>query len=146
MRVGRKRALAALTVAAAAWLAPSAAAGDQPRLVEVGGAHFPKRAFVLTLPGKRSLTAGDVRVLENGEPVSELSLAPAGSSGGEESGVVLLIDASESMAGAPIKNAMAAARAFAAQRMPSQQLAVLAYNAHTETVLPFTSEPRPPVR
>ncbi|HET8653571.1 MAG TPA: type II secretion system F family protein [Gaiellaceae bacterium] len=141
MRVGRKRALAALTVAAAAWLAPSAAAGGQPRLVEVGGAaDFPKRAFVLTLPGKRSLTAGDVRVLENGEPVSELSLAPAGSSGGEASGVVLLIDASESMAGAPIRNAMAAARAFAAQRMPSQQLAVLAYNAHTETVLPFTSE------
>ena len=77
MRLGPKLALSAIAIAAVAWLAPTAPAGEGIRLVEAGQADFPKRAFVLTLPGKRSLGASDVRVLENGEPVSDVSLSAA---------------------------------------------------------------------
>ncbi|HEU4942390.1 MAG TPA: type II secretion system F family protein [Gaiellaceae bacterium] len=140
MRIGPKHALAALAVAAAAWLAPSATAGDHLRLVEAGRADFPKRAFVLTLPGKRSLTASDVRVLENGEPVSDVSLAPAGSTGGEDSGVVLVLDASKSMRGQAIRDAVSAARVFAERRPPNQHMGIVAFNNRASVLLPLTND------
>jgi tight adherence protein B len=138
----RSRALVllALVAAAGAWLASPADARQPVRLVEAGGVTFPDRAFVLSLAEKERLTEDRLTVRENGVVVPDFSLTPAGQGRERSAGFVLLIDASESMAGAPIKNAMAAARAFAAQRMPSQELAVLAYNAETETVLPFTSD------
>ena len=140
MRIGPKQALAALSVAAVAWLAPSATAGEQLRLVEAGKADFPKRAFVLTLPGKRSLTASDVRVLENGEPIADVSLTAAGSSGGEDSGVVLVIDASNSMRGEAIRDAMAAARVFNERRPPNQHMGIVAFNNRASVLLPLTTD------
>jgi tight adherence protein B len=132
--------LLALLAAVVGLLAPPAAARQPVRLVEAGGVTFPDRAFVLSLAEKRRLTEDRLTVRENGVVVPDFTLTPAGQDRGRSAGFVLLIDASESMAGAPIRQAMAAARAFAGQRMPSQQLAVLAYNANTETVLPFTSD------
>jgi tight adherence protein B len=140
MRRKAHLALLALVLAGGAWLASPAGAEGSVRLVEAGGVEFPERAFVLSLPEKARLTEDRLTVRENGVIVPEVSLTPAGEGKGPSAGVVLVIDASESMAGSPIGNAMAAARAFAAQRRPSQQLAVLAYNADTETVLPFTTD------
>jgi tight adherence protein B len=139
MRQTAQIAVLALVVAAGALLAPPAGAQRSVRLVEAGGADFPERMFILSLSEKRRLAANRLTVRENGVVVRNISLTPAGEGNGRGVGFVLLIDASESMAGAPIVNAMAAARAFAAQRQPWQQLAVLAYNADTETVLPFTN-------
>jgi tight adherence protein B len=131
--------LAAVALAGA--LVASPAAGKGPlRLVEAGGVEFPERAFVLSFAEKTRLTKERLTVRENGVIVPDFSLTPAGEGKGRSAGVVLVIDASESMAGSPIANAMAAARAFAGQRKPSQQLAVLAYNADTQTVLPFTTD------
>jgi tight adherence protein B len=132
-------ALAAVAVVAALIASPAAAKGPL-RLVEAGGVEFPERAFVLSFAQKTRLTEERLTVRENGVIVPDFSLMPAGEGKGRSAGVVLVIDASESMAGSPIVNAMAAARAFAGQRKPSQQLAVLAYNADTETVLPFTTD------
>jgi tight adherence protein B len=131
--------LAAMAVAGALVASPAAAKGPL-RLVEAGGVEFPERAFVLSLADKARLTEERLTVRENGAIVRDFSLTPAGEGKGRSAGVVLVIDASESMAGSPIANAMAAARAFAGQRKPSQQLAVLAYNADTQTVLPFTTD------
>jgi tight adherence protein B len=117
--------------------APAAAADRGVRLIEAA-AEFPDRAFVLGFEKGRRLTESRLEVRENGVLVGDISLSPVGA--GRGAAVVLLIDASESMAGPPIVNAMAAARAFAAQRKPSHQLAVVAFNADTETVLPFTTE------
>jgi tight adherence protein B len=138
----RRGALALLAlILAAAGLAPSAVAAKRPvRVVEAGGVEHPERAFILSLPEKARLAEDRLTVRENGVVVPDISIAPAGEGKGRGAGFVLLIDASESMAGTPIKNAMAAARAFAAKRKPSQLLAVLAYNADTEPVLPFTTE------
>jgi tight adherence protein B len=140
MRGNAQLVVLALVVAAGALLASPAAAQRSVRLVEAGGADFPDRMFILSLSEERRLMENRLTVRENGDIIRDFSLTPAGGGGGRGVGFVLLIDASESMAGAPIANAMAAARAFAAQRQPSQQLAVLAYNADTETVLPFTSD------
>jgi tight adherence protein B len=137
-----REALALLAVVAAvgAWVASPAAATRPVGLVEAGGVEHPERAFILSLAEKTRLSEDQLTVRENGVIVPDISLAPVGESKSRGAGFVILIDASQSMAGAPIDNAMAAARAFAAQRKPSQQLAVLAYNADTETVLPFTTD------
>lgn len=135
-----KLAFLTLVVLTVASLATAAAAAGAVRLVEAGGAEFPERSFVLSLPQKARLTEEQMTLRENGVLVPDFTLTPVGEGKGPAAGVVLVIDASESMAGAPIQNAMAAARAFAAQRRPSQRLAVLAYNANTQTLLPFTTD------
>jgi Mg-chelatase subunit ChlD len=123
----------ALTSAAAA----NAADGE---LVKVGSPRFPERAFVLTLPEKTQLDASMVRVLENGKAVTSLTVVPASAAGSDEFGVVLVIDASNSMTGDAIEGAMEAARIFAAQRNSQQQLAVVTFNRHTAVLLPFTAD------
>jgi tight adherence protein B len=133
--------LAAL--AAAVVLTAAAAAANAPlRLVEAGRATFPERAFVLTLPGKARLSAGDLQVRENGELVRDISLTPAGQSGKDDVGVVLLVDASASMRGKAIRDAMEAARAFADRRPPNQQLGVIAFNRRSSVLLPLTTDDR----
>ena len=139
-RSGQLVLLALVLVAAGASLASPASAQRSIRLVEAGGIDFPDRAFFLSLSERTRLTKERLTVRENGVIVRDISLTAAGKGKGGGVGFVLLIDASESMAGPPIVNAMAAARAFAAQRQATQQLAVLAYNADTEMVLPFSSD------
>jgi len=121
---------------------PSAAAGTSGRLriVEAGGARFPDRAFVLALPEKQQLRAVRVHVLENGASVPNVSVVPVGSAGSGDFGVVLVIDASNSMQGSAIADAMEAARAFAAHRTSKQQLAVVTFNRQSSVLLPFTSD------
>jgi tight adherence protein B len=129
-----------LWVGAAIALALTPAAHADGELVEVGGPRFPERAFVLTLPERTQLDASMVRVLENGKPVTSLSVVPADAAGGDEFGVVFVIDTSNSMRGDAIEGAMEAARTFAAQRNPQQQLAVVTFNRETTVLLPFTAD------
>jgi tight adherence protein B len=119
----------------------AAAQAAELELTQVGSTRFPERAFILTLPEKTQLDASMVRVLENGEPVTSLTVVPASEAGSGEFGVVLVIDTSNSMAGDPIKGAMEAARMFAAQRNSRQQLAVVTFNDRTSVLLPFTADP-----
>jgi tight adherence protein B len=61
-------------------------------------------------------------------------------SGSKSSGAVLLIDASNSMAGRPIDAAMAAARAFMAQRDDELPVAVIAYNPEITILSEFSRD------
>jgi tight adherence protein B len=138
-----RRALAALSfLAVLATLAAGSSSAAEPRLslTELGGAQFPERAYILSLPDARSVTARNLRILENGEPVSDLEVVPATALGSEEFALAILIDASKSMNGEPIQRAMEAARVFAAKRKPSQQLAAVVFNADTKVILPFTTD------
>ena len=112
--------------AALAWQA-TAATGNAPTVTEANPGAFPDRAYVLTLPKRQPLTTGQVKVTENGEPVDTLSVLPAGSA---VSGfaTILVIDASNSMKGAPITNAMAAGRVFASKKPPNAQVGVITFN------------------
>ena len=120
----------------------SSAAGKSGslRIVEAGGARFPDRAFVPPPPAKQRLQPARLHVLENGAQVSNVSLVPVGTADRGDFGVVLVIDASNSMRGAAIADAMEAARAFAARRPANQQLAVVTFNETSSVLLPFTSD------
>jgi tight adherence protein B len=127
-------------VAALLALAPAAQGKETPRLTEAGGARFPDRSFVLTLPSGMPLAEGDVEVRENGRLVSKVSLVPAHEAAADQFGVVLVIDASNSMRGRAIEGAVAAARAFAAERNENQQIAIVAFNRDSTVLLPFTTD------
>jgi tight adherence protein B len=138
----RLRVLAALSALAACVLAASAAgaAERQPRIAEAAGAGFPDRTYVLSLPAKRRLSVADVRVTENGTPVRGVALLAPDAAAVRQFAVVLAVDTSNSMRGAPIRAAVAAARAFAAQRNPNQRLAIVAFNGAVRVVQPFTAD------
>jgi tight adherence protein B len=141
-----RRLLPLLLALVAAALLPLTASGaalatGSVRLTEAGNAKFPNRAFVLSLPGARQLGTGQVDVTENGQPVADLTVVPATEAGVKTFGVVLVVDASDSMAGLPIRQAVAAERAFAARRGGRQQLGVVAFSSAAKVVLPLTSNP-----
>ena len=71
-----------------------------PTLAESPTSGFPEKAYLLALPAVKRLTASKVSVTENGSDVSGLTVAPPG---GDKSGAILLIDASNSMKGVPIQ-------------------------------------------
>ena len=138
--------IAAVGLSSAASAAPTAKSKPKPKPVagsvtisEAPSSGFPDKAFVVSLPTKTRLTSGKLTVLENGEPVNGLTVQAPGTAGGNF-GVILVIDASDSMAGKPIAGAMQAARTFAARRSPGQQLAVMTFNNATHVVLPFTND------
>lgn len=138
MRGLRLLALAAVIAAAAVLVGAATAATELP-LRELGGARFPDRAFLLSLPEPVALDPDEVTVRENGEPVEGLTVLPASEAGAGEFAVVLVIDASESMRGGAIQGALEAARAFAETRSENQAIAVLAFNARSSVVLPLTT-------
>jgi tight adherence protein B len=127
-------------VAALALLASSAAAEDELRLTPAGGARFPDRAYVLSLPTGTPLGQADVVVRENGEPVDNVTVVPASAAGTGQFAVVLVIDASNSMRGDAIKGAVEAARVFAAQRAGNQLMAIVMFNTESTVPLPFTTD------
>jgi tight adherence protein B len=135
----KRLALLALVAVAAALGAGQARSAGTIGITEANGGQFPVRSYILTLPTTRLLTAGDIAVQENGQPVTGVQLVPAAASGAAARfGVVLAVDASLSMRGKSIAAAMAAARRFAAQRSPSEALAFVTFNSKTRVVRPFT--------
>ncbi len=126
--------LAALAVLVPGALAQSPGpAKPGATLTEAQDSAFPDRVYLYRTPEQTKLTRLDVT--ENGGSVTSLSVDSATKS----SGAVLLIDASNSMQGAPIEAAMAAARAFMAQRKAALPVAVIAYNPEITVLTEFTS-------
>jgi tight adherence protein B len=136
-----RRSILLLALALGACMLASTAAAASFHITEASAA-FPDRAYVLSLPAGMRLGAGQVNAQENGQPVNDLSVVPVGGSQvkTKDFGVVLVIDASTSMEGKPERAAFEAARAFAAQRKPHQQLAIVTYNVTPTVVLPFTTD------
>jgi tight adherence protein B len=112
----------------------AAAVAAGPLQVTAVGSNFPERTFVLNVPKGFQLGGRTVTVVENGQPVDDLAVAPT-----SFAGVVLVIDTSESMRGRPLAAAMRAARTFVEHRQPSQKVAALTFDATTRVLLPFTS-------
>jgi tight adherence protein B len=135
-------ALAPATAVIAALLTavPISAGGQAVTLTEAAGGQFPDRAFILTLPKERPLTASQVRVRENGEGVTGVNVVPAQKASSSQFGVVLVIDASDSMKGKPIAGALEAAQQFVGHRTASQQVAVVTFNKEATVVQPFTTD------
>lgn len=124
----------------AALCLPAAAIGQEgaPTLRPGPDNGFPDRQYFLQLPEAQTLETGDVTVTENGGPVSGVVGVEAPGSG--TSGVILLIDTSESMEGAPIQGAMAAARAFLPTRPGEMPVAIVGFDAEQEELSGFTTD------
>jgi tight adherence protein B len=124
----------------AALVVPTLALGQAqapaPKLTESTTSGYPDRAYLVTLPSTRPLSASQVEVTENTNPVVGLGVAPPG---GDKSGAVLLIDASNSMKGAPIQNAMAASRAFLAERKKDLPVAIVVFGPDDSVLSDFTT-------
>jgi tight adherence protein B len=108
-----------------------------PRLTESTSSGFPDKAFLLTLGATQALDASKVAVTENGGGVTGLGVTPPG---GDKSGAILLVDASNSMKGAPIKNAMAASRAFLAERKKDLPVAIIVFGPNDSVLSNFTTD------
>ena len=137
----RRLALGSVLAVTAFVLASGAAAADgrsRIRLTEAGGANFPSRSYVLSVPTGTTIRPGTVAVAENGGGVANLTVTSAGATAPGKFATVLVVDASDSMAGKPIKDALAAARAFAAHRNPTAQLALVTFNRTPRVAMPFT--------
>lgn len=100
------------------------------------GTTFPNQALVLT--GRVGITADRVHVSENGTAVSSVTLTSSARARAGDFGVMLVIDQSSSMSGAPLAAAIAAARSFAAQRRAQQELGLVTFDAQPNVILPLT--------
>jgi tight adherence protein B len=131
--------LAVLGAALAALVPPSiSGASTSPTLREADNSGFPDKIYLLQLPEKTTLSSNNVSVTENGQPVLALDIAAPGAA----NAALLLIDASNSMKGAPITGAMNAARAFMAQRTADLPAAVMAFGPEESVIQGFTTAKR----
>jgi tight adherence protein B len=142
VRLGRRHLIAGAAIAALAL--PTLALGQKPAqtgvaptLSESTTSGFPDKAYLVTLPTTKALNTSNVDVTENGQPVSALAVAPPG---GSASGAILLVDASNSMKGAPIQNAMAASRAFLGERKSDLPVAIVVFGPEDSTLSDFTTD------
>ncbi|HKD33394.1 MAG TPA: VWA domain-containing protein [Gaiellaceae bacterium] len=132
-----RRLLAPLAaVVLAAGLAASARADSSAgftHLTPIGRVRAPERGFLLDLPPATQISRGQVTVSENGRPVRPFSLTPIQAVEGRF-GIVLVLDASDSMRGPAAQAALNAARAFVRQAGSSERIGVVAFNSRA-TVL-----------
>ena len=101
----------------ALFCAAAGASSNSPRITEAR-APFPDRAYVLSLPSTMRLDPSTVQVLEDGRPVSDLTVLPSGGRA-RQFGIVLVIDASNSMRGKPIAADAATCRRAATGTSPT---------------------------
>ena len=85
------------------------------------------------------LTAGDFRVLDNGEPQEGVTLLNAAD---ELLSAVLLIDTSSSVRGQKLEQSKHAARAFVGGLSPSDEIAVIEFATGYRLIEPITKIPR----
>jgi tight adherence protein B len=95
--------------------------------------RFPERGYLVGLPTNKQLTAADVVIRENGQPVRDPSFVPAGAAA-ERFGVLLVIDSSNSMRGKPILDAFNAARRFADRLLPSEQVGLVTFSSGSRLI------------
>jgi Flp pilus assembly protein TadB len=140
MTTRRARARIALAGAAIAALClPALALGQAPTLSDAPGTGFPDRFYLLQLPTQRTLEASQLSITENGQPVLQDSIGVEPPDSGT-SGVILLIDWSNSMKGAPVVGAMQAARSFLGRRAEDLPVAVVAFNPEQTELTGFTTD------
>jgi tight adherence protein B len=135
----RRRHWAAAVAALPLALALPAQAAEM-QLTQAGGSIFPDKRYALTLANPSDITTGQVKVLENGEPVDGLSVTPAASSKAAKLGTMLVIDASRSMHGDSIVAAVEGARAFAQERSSRQYLGLVIFNGSVNVAVQPTRD------
>jgi len=132
-------------VAIVAWLfivlGASVAEADQLGVQSVNTSAWPEVTMAVTLPSSAAgLIPRAVRVWENGAEVAGARITGP-SAGPRGTDVVLAIDVSGSMKGAPLAGAQQAARRFVSQMDPQDRVAVVAFGPSPHVASGFTSDP-----
>jgi tight adherence protein B len=109
------------------------------RIREVNVRRFPVVGVTISTDDPTLLSRADVRVTENGIPVTVTGVT-ALSKVETHVDVVLAIDVSNSMRGAELRTALAAARTFVGSVPPWIQVGVLSFAAGTDVISPITSD------
>jgi tight adherence protein B len=130
--MSRSARLAAAAAAVAACV-PAAATAADLEVAPVARLPFPERGYVVSLPAATALDTSRLTVRENGVPVRDLRVGPLAASG-LRYGVVLAVDASESMAGRPFAAALAAARGFLRHRRTGEELGLVTFNGEVSVL------------
>ena len=112
-------------------LAPAAAAAGSVRIAGVDTSGYPLIRVTVVAPAG----AAQPRLEENGLPAAGLQAANLG----REKSVVLAVDRSQSMAGASLRNASAAARAFVSAKGPNDQIEVVTFGHQAVALTGFAS-------
>jgi len=141
--VSRLRLLLALVLAAVvAFPAAAGAQSSEIKIVEVNTSRYDENGAVTMVVGLRNLPeALDPALLQitaEGQPVENLTVEPLGSST-VPVGVILAIDTSGSMEGAPIAAAKAAARSFVEAKRPEDFVAVVTFDDQVRVLQGFTN-------
>ncbi|HUZ98930.1 MAG TPA: type II secretion system F family protein [Gaiellaceae bacterium] len=115
-----------------ALVAPStAAAADGVRIVGVDASGYPQVRVTVVSPAGTA----QPQLEENGLPAAGLQAVNLG----HAKSVVLAVDRSQSMAGASLRNAANAARAFVAAKGPNDQIEVVTFGHQAVTLTAFAS-------
>jgi Flp pilus assembly protein TadB/Mg-chelatase subunit ChlD len=123
--------------AGAATPAPAKESGVQ--VAPVTRLPFPQRGYVVSVPEARSLDAKSVIVRENGLRVKGISVDSLAGSG-LRFGVVLALDASESMTGGPAAAALEAGRTFLTHRTANEEIGIVAFNGEISVLSELTRD------
>jgi len=127
-------------VASPAWAQTGA---EEIDIVDINGSRYPEGGQTqMVIEFRNFVTSPDpasVTVTVDGQEVSGLVVEPVGASS-VPVGVVLVIDASGSMAGAPIEAAKAAATSFVTQARPGDRIAVVSFADGVQVLSGFTTD------
>ncbi|MFQ5522470.1 MAG: type II secretion system F family protein [Acidimicrobiia bacterium] len=133
--------LAVLLLSAAPAFAQTSS--SQIEIVDVDASSYPDGGMTVLVIEFRNLGESPdpslLKITVDGQDVSDLEVAPIGEST-VPTGVVLVIDTSGSMAGAPIEAAKAAARDFVAQAKPEDRLALITFADEVTVLAGFTND------
>jgi tight adherence protein B len=112
------------------------------QITSVGRLPFPERGYVIDLPQGAAISANRVHVSENGLTFGRGEFTfSALSASNVSSATILAIDASDSMAGAPERGAIAAAKTFVAQRRGNQEVGLVTFNGDVNVLRAPTIDP-----
>jgi tight adherence protein B len=123
-------ALVAALVVGLSTVALAQTAAPEIEIVDINGARYAEGGQTLMVVEFRNLPEtpdpSRLSISVDGQPVSDLEVAPLGESS-VPVGVVLVIDTSGSMEGAPIEAAKTAAKSFVSQKRPEDSIALVTF-------------------
>jgi len=130
---------ALMLLAAPVWAQTGA---EEIEIIDINGSRYPENGQTQMVVEFRNFTTepdpAALEVTANGEAVTNLAVEPIGNST-VPVGVVMVIDTSGSMVGAPIAAAQDAARAFVAQARPEDRIAIVTFADVVQVVSGFTN-------
>jgi len=138
--VTRRLCIVAILASLALLAGPSPAVADQLGLQSVDTSGWPNVAMMVTLPSSAGgIIPSTVQVWENGVEITSAQIKGV-SAEPRRTDVVLAIDVSGSMKGAPLADAQEAARGFVARMNPQDRVAVVAFGPSPHVATGFTSD------